>query len=523
MEQPNTNFKLNHDVHEIQPRRIFNFLHSNYFCGQGNISDEVESPISVSDSVSGYAQARTLLPDQNAANWEAVLETGLNKLSSVFKDMENPKICKDNVVTKVVLSDDLQAWRESQHSAGRILPSKGYGLSRTSEEVIDIMGVRALPPPLLTNGALFGVGFTNFLLGAHDSRVMYSNYCTDMGFYYEHGYHKVFPEYEEMLHCAAKDSHAMNTIGGKERRMAADIGLRYTRTKIGLEEKNKSNLTNKTARLTRSEALLLNFCECSIWGMAAESIARGSDIGGLINDFAFSSPGTDVIDVGSDIHNSELFNSFLNTSDIADSGIVTEETLRRVYDAYAHSAARMFTTRWSDPGARMCSNLFTWHIQNQRHHFLRRVVLGYCKVRSDRSSQREADFDEVFDESLHTTGFSRPLVGACNGEVICDHVTEWLLYFHNDPLLEDLWFYLSRGPLEYALAGVVDEAKENELAEGSRIAMARAYSYGLVDELAWVLAHSSQHAWQVNYLFEAAMFGSILDDGALKGKLDRLE
>ncbi|KAJ5710335.1 hypothetical protein N7488_004491 [Penicillium malachiteum] len=451
------------------------------------------------------------------------METGVSKLASVFKDVEEPGACESNVIAKVVLSDDLQAWRESQHMAGRILPSKGYGLSRTSDAVIDIMGIRDLPPPLLTNSALFGTGFANFLIGAYDPKVMYSNYCTDMGFFYEHGYHKVFPEYEDMLLYSSKDPYAMETVGGKERRMAADIGLRYTRTKIGLEEKNKSNLANRTAKFNRSEALLLNFCECGIWGMAADCIARGADIGGLINDFAFSSPGEDAIDVGSDIHNSELFNSFINTGDITESGIVTEEALRRVYDAYAHSAARMFTTRWSDPGTRMCSTLFSWHIQNQRHHFLRRAVLGYCKVRPDRPEQREADFDEGFDESFHTTGFSRPLEGACNGEVICDQVTERLPGLHKDPLLKDLWFHLSTGPFEYAMAGVVDEAKEDDLAEGLRIAMARAYSYGLIDELAWLLAHANQHAWQVNYLCEAAMFGSILDDGALKGKLDRLE
>lgn len=52
--------------------------------------------------------------------------------------------------------------------------------------------------------------------------------------------------------------------------------------------------------------------------------------------------------------------------------------------------------------------------------------------------------------------------------------------------------------------------------------MCQAYSQGLADEVAWLLAHASQHAWQVDYLFEAAMFGSLLDDEGLRGKLDRL-
>jgi hypothetical protein len=42
-------------------------------------------------------------------------------------------------------------------------------------------------------------------------------------------------------------------------------------------------------------------------------------------------------------------------------------------------------------------------------------------------------------------------------------------------------------------------------------------------EMVWLIAHANHHAWQVNYLFEAAMFGSILDGGKLIGKLDRKE
>lgn len=53
--------------------------------------------------------------------------------------------------------------------------------------------------------------------------------------------------------------------------------------------------------------------------------------------------------------------------------------------------------------------------------------------------------------------------------------------------------------------------------------MAELYSRGLVLEMVWLMAHASHHAWQVNYLFEAAMFGSILDGGTLAGKLDRQE
>lgn len=515
--------KKTYTLHHIRPHSIDKFLHSNYFWGLGSPLNGPNTLLAT--PCSGYAEAGTILPEGPTINWDPVLEKGFNKLQAVFDEVEIPSTQRSQTaIADISLSSELQTWRKEQHAAGRILPSKGYGLTRASDAVIDILGVKDWPPPLLTNAALFGSGFANFLIGAYDPEVLFSNYCVDMGFFYEHGYNKVFPEYEPVIRWAATDAHAMGTVGGTERRTAAVMGLKYIRKKIELEDESIANLSNKTAKMTRKESLAVNFCECSLLGMAAELLAHGSDRGAVINDFSFGSPGTDVIDVGSDIHNSELFNSFLNTGEITDGGIVTEDSLRRVYDAYAYSSARMFTERWSHPGVKMCSMLFTWHIQNNRHDFLRRAVLGYCKVRSDRTAgQREADVEEVFDEDLHTTGFSRPLKGACNGEAVCDHVHERLGRSHGDPLLKELWYYLGEATLEYASRGIVDAAKENELAEGSRIAMARAYSYGLVDELAWFLAHASQHAWQVNYLFEAAMFGSLLDDGGLKGRLDRFK
>lgn len=85
-------------------------------------------------------------------------------------------------------------------------------------------------------------------------------------------------------------------------------------------------------------------------GLVAEAIALGTDVGATMNDTAFSSPGTDVIDVGSDMLNSELFNSLLVTADICDTGIISEEALRRVYDAYAHASARMWNEFWGNLG-----------------------------------------------------------------------------------------------------------------------------------------------------------------------------
>lgn len=270
--------------------------------------------------------------------------------------------------------------------------------------------------------------------------------------------------------------------------------------------------------------------------MAAEAIARGFDPGAVASDLVFSSPGTDVVDVGCDLLNSEVMNSLLNVADITDSGVVSEHALRRTYDAYAATGARMLTERWHEPVARMCGALYTWHIQNDRHMFLRRAILGWPKARKiPARPQSEADFDEVFDEHYHTTGFSRPLEPqyACNGEETCDHVRRVIDNSDDSSgrgqdektraLLQDLWRSLVTEPLLYVRAGRVDERREQELAELGRRHMAALFAAGLVIDMVWLIAHANHHAWQVNYLFEAAMFGSILDGGDLAGKLDRCE
>lgn len=258
--------------------------------------------------------------------------------------------------------------------------------------------------------------------------------------------------------------------------------------------------------------------------MASEAMVRGFDSAAVMSDMIFSSPGTDVVDVGSDLNNSEILNAFLNTADITSTGLVTEEALRNIYDAYAHTGARMLCERWSEPLARMCATLYTWHIQNDRHQFFRRALLGYPKARKIATEPREADFDEAFDSELRTTGFSRPLKGACNGGDSCDQV-EALLGAHgqSDGVLPELWWCLVTGPMQYVSRGVIDLRVEDDLAERLRLGMARTYSLGLVDEMTWLLAHASHHAWQVNRLFESAMFGSLLDDGGLRGKLDRTD
>ena len=92
-----------------------------------------------------------------------------------------------------------------------------------------------------------------------------------------------------------------------------------------------------------------------------------------------------------------------------------------------------------------------------------------------------------------------------------------------DHLLAALWSSIVTGPLEYVRKGEVNEQHEKHLIESSRLQMVQLFSKGLIDEMVWLVAHASHHAWQVNYLFEAAMFGSILDGGELIGKLDRAE
>ncbi|KAM0421247.1 hypothetical protein ACHAPT_010969 [Fusarium lateritium] len=487
----------------------------------------------------GYSEARCLVGDGKVADLEALSLQAVDLVGRVFADVEQAS--EDSTLDKegslpspgpgpsavhLQLSSDLQRWKEDQHRAGNVLPPKGTGLSKASDGTLKLIGAEDWPEAMKTNNALFGCGIASLLMGAADPSSMFSNYVTDMAFYYEHGYNYVFPSLEQMYQKGLTDPHALRTLGGRERRDAVRVGMRYIQGKIALETKHKAHLTTQSARLDRRSAQVISLSESSLLGMAAEAIARGFDPGAVMADLVFSSPGTDVVDVGCDLVNSEVMNSFLNVADVTDTGIVSEDVLRRVYDAYAAIGARMLTQRWHEPVARMCAALYTWHIQNDRHMFLRRALLGWPKARKmPARPQVEADFDEAFDEEYRTTGFSRPLDPkfACNGEETCNHVHQFLDSNQQEPLLRDLWRLLVTGPLEYARGGKVDEEQEKALVEGSRLCMAELFSQGSVLEMVWMIAHAAHHAWQVNYLFEAAMFGSILDGGTLIGKLDRKE
>ena len=487
----------------------------------------------------GYAEVRDLIGNGTVADLERLSVQARGFVAELFRDIEDvfETSSIDEVrslsspesgptLVQLRLSSDLERWKESQHAVGNILPPKGAGLSQASDKVLRFFGAAGWPEALKTNNALFGCGLTDLLVGAADAPTVFSNYVTDMAFYWEHGYNHIFPSLESLLQKGLADPHALATLGGRERRNAVGVGKQYIQAKIALEKQHKTQLTNRSARLSRRTAQIIFLSESSLLGLAAEATIRGFDPGLVMSDLVFSSPGTDVVDVGSDLVNSEVVNSFLNVADITDTGIVSEDVLRRVYDAYAATGARMLTQRWHEPAAKMCSLLYTWHIQNDRHMFFRRAILGWPKARKKPAlPQCEADFDEVFDKQYRTTNVRRPLDPefACNGEDLCDHVRHVLGHSQQEPLLGELWSVLVMAPLEYVRRGQIDEGREHEFAEGSRLRMAELYSRGLVLEMVWLMAHANHHAWQVNYLFEAAMFGSILDGGTLAGKLDRQE
>ncbi|KAH8430709.1 uncharacterized protein LDX57_008371 [Aspergillus melleus] len=368
-----------------------------------------------------FQSERTILPDTSRQIWENVINSGLSKVKEVFDHVPGDSNTNTTIVRELSLSQELQSWRERDHQAGRKLPHKGNGLRQVPESVINLLGAENWAAPLLTRGAFHGSGFANMLIGAWDAQTLYSNYCVDLVFYYEHGYHKAFPGFDVLVRDATANPRACHNLGGAERRLAAGIIGQYIRQKGHAEERNKMHLAKLSAKLNRDELRRVSLCESSICGLAAEAITRGFDPGATAYQMIFSAPGTDVIDVGSDFYSSELFNSFLNTDDIASSGVISNISLRKVYDAYAHIGATIFTREWTDPAAIMCAMLYPWHILNDRHHFLRRAVLGSSQVRSRLIDQRCATWEEAFDEDGHTTGFSRPLANACNGNTYCDH------------------------------------------------------------------------------------------------------
>ncbi|KAJ7613051.1 hypothetical protein FB45DRAFT_759471, partial [Roridomyces roridus] len=481
----------------------------------------------------GNLEAREIIGDGDSNTLERLVDEATATISEAFSvllgDRTQPSEFAHTVV-RLRLSPALEAWRATQLAAGRILPAKGHGLRRVSDTIIKLLGLEDWPEPLLTANILFVVKFNTLLIGGNDPHTLFSNYIVSTAFYLEHGYARAFPSFETLLHDALQDPHALATPVGHDNRAGAIAGARYIRAKCALEERaaGVAVLNHMTARLSsRRAAQVVYYAESSLLGMVAESIARGFDPAAILSDLVFSNSGTDVLDVGSDLVNSELFNSFLNTEDIAGApdGVLTEAALGRVYDAFAHVGACVLGARWAEPTAQICSQLFNWHTLNGRHFFLRRCVLGTPRCSRRAQGQREADFDEAFDEKLGTTGFSsyRPLETACNGaEPVCDRLEEFLALSPDRKHLIGFWSVVMQ-PLAYARAGIVDAVWEEGFCEKLGCALAKTYARGLVREISWLTAHASHHCWQINYLMEAAMWGSFLDDGELNGRLDRFE
>lgn len=492
---------------------------------------------------SGYEEARILIGRGSQGDIERNIGKGLkavtaayNLLSDENTEVESKQSCSGSDVSYqqrlenlnivgACLSDDLLAWKREHHGLGRIPSDSHRGRRRrASNEVIQLLGAEDWPAPLLTTELLFGAGLMNMLIGAYDARVLYSNYCVDIDSFHEPTSDRSSREFDRPPSMFATFPKPQRNPLGAERRKAVESGLAYTHGKSQLEARFASRLADKTAKMDRETAHVVYFCEANRAGMAAEAMGRCFDAAAIYDDMVFSSAATDIINIWSDMGNSEIINSCLNAADITNTGIVTEDALRRVYDAYSAVGARCLTERWAEPGGGMNGMLYVWHILNDRSSFLRKAVLGWSQARRGeaRRGQKEADFDEAFDVDYHTTGYSRGLKVACNGAEVCDGVERLLetAGTRNKELLRKLWMCLAGWPLDYAKHGIVDEDREEGIVQSLATALAQVYHDGLVLEEQWLIAHAHHHAWQINYLMEAAMFGGLLDDNQLKGNIE---
>lgn len=221
---------------------------------------------------SGYVEARSLIGNGNLLTLADLSSEASKFVSSVFDAVASKNCSTSSTVVRLRLSEELQQWKAEQHKQGNILPTKGKGLRRASEEVLRLLGASNWPEPLITTNALFGCGITNLLVGGHDPNTVMSSYVTDMAFYYEHGYHLVFPELEGLIKKGVRDSRARRTLGGSERRAAVEIGIKYIRGKISLEEQHKADLSYLSARLDRRTAQIVCLCESSLFGMIGEAV-----------------------------------------------------------------------------------------------------------------------------------------------------------------------------------------------------------------------------------------------------------
>lgn len=239
---------------------------------------------------SGNIEAGKLFGDGGVDACSRVVDEALAAMTRIFNSIDYPDADSRIGLVKLRLSSEMSEWKRKQQGQGRLLPAKGKGIQRASDKSIALVNGQDWPPPLLTNNTLFGVGLANLLNGAYDPQVLYSNYCVDMAFYYEHGFNRIFPEFEPLFEAASNDPHALGTFGGPERREAAKVGLRYIRGKVALEHKYLPYLSGLSAKFDRRTAQCIMFGESSFVGMAAETTTRGHDAPATMSDLVFSSP-----------------------------------------------------------------------------------------------------------------------------------------------------------------------------------------------------------------------------------------
>lgn len=239
----------------------------------------------------GNIEAGVLIGDGSIEAINQLVKRAIAAVEAVFRTIEHPDPTSRIGIVELRLSPELAQWKRQRQSEGRVLPCKGHGLARPTEKSIDFLGATAWPTPLLPSNALFGVIWTNMLQGAYDPKVLYSNSCVDMAFYYEHGYNNIFPEFETIFNGVLSDPHALTTHAGLERREGARIGCQYIRGKVALEKKYLPFLSSgQSAKLDRKTAQTIMFGESSLVGMAVEAIYRGYDAPAVNADIVFSSP-----------------------------------------------------------------------------------------------------------------------------------------------------------------------------------------------------------------------------------------
>lgn len=239
----------------------------------------------------GNVEVGELIGDGSVEASDKLVDQALDSISSIFTSIDNPDPKSRIGLVDLHMCPELARWKDERQRQGRVLPHKGKGLARTTDKVVELLECAEWPEPLLTTNALFGVGFANFLIGAYDPKVLYSNCCIDMGFYYEHGYDRLFPEFEPLFLAASNDPHARTSFAGYERREAAKTGLRYIRGKVELERKYLPHLTpGRSAKFDRNTAAKIMFAESSEVGLAVEAMTRGHDVPAATSDMCFSSP-----------------------------------------------------------------------------------------------------------------------------------------------------------------------------------------------------------------------------------------